>query len=55
MVHYFICRQTLDMSIDELLEKKKYLSASAIAENKAPSLTTLSNKELFEFFALRKG
>lgn len=55
MVHYFICRQTLDMSIDELLEKKKYLSASAIAENKAPSLTTLSNKELYEFFALRKG
>ena len=55
MVHYFICRQTLDMSIDELLEKKKFLSASAIAENKAPSLTTLSNKELYEFFALRKG
>lgn len=55
MVHYFICRQTLDMSIDALLEKKKELSTSAIAENKAPSLTTLSNKELFEFFGLRKG
>lgn len=55
MVHYFICRQTLDMSIDALLEKKKELSTSAIAENKAPSLTTLSNKELYEFFALRKG
>lgn len=54
LVHYFICRQTVDIAIDELLENKKNLSDSVIAENKAPNLTELSNDEICKFFALRK-
>lgn len=53
LVHYFICRQTVDIAIDELLENKKNLSDSVIAENKTPNLTELSNEEICKFFALR--
>ncbi len=54
LVHYFICSQTVDIAIDELLENKKNLSDSVIAENKTLNLTELSNEEICKFFALRK-
>lgn len=54
LVHYFICRQTIDVSIDELLEKKRNLSENVIAENKTPAITEMNDQELREFFAFRK-
>lgn len=54
IVHYFICRQTLDMSLDELLEKKKMLSDKIVNENKSISLTEMTDEELRDFIELRK-
>lgn len=54
IVHYFICRQTLDMSLDELLEKKKMLSDKIVNENKSISLTEMTDEELRNFIELRR-
>jgi len=51
-VHKFICAGTLEENIDEIIERKKIIAASAVSAGEG-WLTELSTNELRNIFSLR--
>jgi len=52
-VYKYICAGTLEERIDEMIEKKKGIADQVVGSGEG-WLTSLSNKELKEIFALRR-
>ena len=53
-VHKYVCAGTLEEKIDEMIERKKEVAETVVGAGEG-WLTELSNRELKEIFALRRG
>ena len=53
-VHKFLCAETLEDKIDEMIERKKEVAETVVGAGEG-WLTELSTAQLKELFALREG